>query len=176
MGENKASEGEAHMTFPPMPDWFPDFGRELFALSQAELRELYAMLAEDEERAETAKCAHAHDSEKQERQRKARLGPPDGLRTMAEAAGKLGCSIKTLNGHVAAGALGYVAIGHGTKRPRKMFTDSDLNAFIAAQTRKDFPCPSTAPAKRLIGISTSNTEVIGFTARRNARLGVKPKK
>lgn len=110
------------------------------------------------------------------RQYKARLAPPDGLLTPAEAAAKLRCSIKTLKGHIATGAVRYVIIGHGSKRPRKMFTDSDLDEFIAAQTRKDFPCPSTAPAKRLIGISTSNTEVIGFTARRNARLGVKPKK
>ena len=35
------------------------------------------------------------------------------------------------------GALRYVTIGHGTKRPRKMFTDADLNEFIAEQTRKD---------------------------------------
>src|SRR4051794_10569450 len=41
------------------------------------------------------------------------LRPPGGLRTPAEAAAKLGCSIKTLNGHVAAGALKYVIIGHG---------------------------------------------------------------
>ena len=53
--------------------------------------------------------------------------PSDGLRTPAEAAARLGCSIKTLNGHVAAGALKYVIIGHGTKRPRKMFTDADLD-------------------------------------------------
>ena len=63
--------------------------------------------------------------------------PPDGLRTASEAAAKLGCSVKTLKGHVAAGALNYVIIGHGRKRPRKMFTDADLDAFIEAQTRKD---------------------------------------
>ena len=34
------------------------------------------------------------------------------------------------------GALKYVSIGHGSKRPRHMFTDADLDAFIAAQTRK----------------------------------------
>src|SRR5215510_4634421 len=48
--------------------------------------------------------------------------PPDGLRTSAEAAAKLGCSIKTLNGHIANGDLKYVIIGHGIKRPRRYFT------------------------------------------------------
>src|SRR5262249_53512472 len=68
-----------------------------------------------------------------------RLPPSDGLKSAAEAAAKLGCSVKTLNGHVAFGALRYVSIGHGTKRPRRMFTDADLDDFIANQTRKDSP-------------------------------------
>jgi len=110
--------------------------------------------------------------------RKPRQSSPDGLKTVAQAAAKLGCSIKTLNGHVASGALKYVAIGHGTKRPRRRFTDADLNEFIANQTRKDVPCPSTRTetAARRISTSTSKCEVIGFTARRNARRGAKPKK
>src|SRR6516162_7095126 len=104
--------------------------------------------------------------------------PPDGLRTPAEAARKLRCSVKTLFGHVASGALRYVAIGHGTKRPRKRFADADLDAFIESQTRKDVPCPSTRTetAARRISTSTSKCEVIGFTARRNARRDAKPKK
>jgi len=112
------------------------------------------------------------------RQAKASLPPPDGLRTPAEAARKLRCSIKTLNGHVASGALQYVVIGHGTKRPRRMFADTDLDDFIANQTRKDVPCPSisTETVARRISTSTSKCEVIGFTARRNARRAAKPKK
>src|SRR2546430_15506855 len=58
--------------------------------------------------------------------RKLHQFPPDGLKTAAQAAARLGCSVKTLNGHVASGALRYVIIGHGTKRPRRMFTDADL--------------------------------------------------
>jgi hypothetical protein len=110
--------------------------------------------------------------------RKSRHPPPGGLLTAPQAAAKLGCSIKTLNGHVASGALRYVIIGHGTKRPRKRFTDPDLDVFIEAQTRKDAPCPSTRTetAARRISTSTSKCEVIGFTARRDARRGVKPKK
>jgi hypothetical protein len=110
------------------------------------------------------------------RQCKPRSPVPGGLLTAAQAAAKLNCSIKTLNGHVAAGALKYVSIGHGTKRPRKMFTDADLDEFIANQTREAPPCPSTASRARRTGTSISSGEVIGFMARRNARLGVKPKK
>jgi hypothetical protein len=98
------------------------------------------------------------------------------LRTLREAAAKLRCSVKTLNGHVASGALRYVQIGHGHKRPRRFFTDLDLDSFIADQTRKDVPCPSTKPADHRISTSTSKSVVIGFTARRNARRDAKPKK
>jgi hypothetical protein len=110
--------------------------------------------------------------------RTVRARPPDGLRTKAEAAAKLGCSIKTLDGHVDSGALSYVPIGHGKKRVRRMFTDADLDQFIVNQTRKDVACPPTSPktAARRISTTTSKCEVIGFTARRNARRAAKPKK
>jgi hypothetical protein len=103
---------------------------------------------------------------------------PDGLKTAAQAAAKLNCSIKTLFGHVASGVLRYVDVGHGRKRRRIRFTDADLNEFIANQTRKVTPCPSrrTETAARRISTSTSKCEVIGFTARRNARRDAKPKK
>jgi hypothetical protein len=99
--------------------------------------------------------------------------PPDGLRTKAEAAAKLGCSIKTLNAHVDARELRSVTIGHGKKRPRKRFTDADLNDFIANQT---VSCPSTASRARHTGISTSSGEVIAFTAQPRPRTNAKPRK
>jgi hypothetical protein len=102
--------------------------------------------------------------------------PSDGLWTAAEAAARLRCSIKTLKGHVAAGRLKYVLVGHGTKRQRRMFSDADLNEFIANQTRKDVACPSIEPRARLTGTSIFNGEVIGFTARRSARLAAKRKR
>jgi hypothetical protein len=114
---------------------------------------------------------------KPRRKHRPRAPVPDGLRTMREAAAKLACSIKTLKAHVAAGAIGYVVTGHGSKRPRRMFTDADINAFIANQTRKDSPaCPSTATRARRSGNSISNAEVIAFTARRNAGPGAKRKR
>jgi hypothetical protein len=110
------------------------------------------------------------------RQHKPRSAAPGGLLTAAQAAAKLGCSIKTLNGHITSGAIGYVITGHGTKRPRKMFTDADLDQFIAAQTRKDSPCPSTASRARHSGTSTSSGAVIDFTAPRKPPTDDKRKK
>jgi Helix-turn-helix domain len=105
------------------------------------------------------------------------LAPADGLRTPAEAARKLRCSDKTLRGHVASGALRYVNVGHGKKRPHRMFADADLDDFIAAQTRKDVPAPCQSDATRAhrSGTTTFKSEVIAFTARPNARRGVKRK-
>jgi hypothetical protein len=113
---------------------------------------------------------------KRRHQRKPRLPMPGGLLTAAQAAAKLNCSTKTLNGYVATGRLKYVAIGHGKKRPRKMFTDADLNQFIAAQTREAPPCPSSAPRARVTGTSTSGTKIIAFTAQPRPPTGATPKK
>jgi helix-turn-helix protein len=112
---------------------------------------------------------------KQQR-RALRSPPPDGLRTPDEAARKLGCSVKTLNGHLASGALRYVLIGHGRKRRRMMFTDRDIDDFIANQTRKDAPCPSTAGRARPTGISTFTGEVIDFTGPRKPPTSAKRRK
>jgi hypothetical protein len=103
--------------------------------------------------------------------------PPDGLRTPAEAARKLGCSTKTLLGHVASGALHYVDLGHGKKRPRYRFTDADLDEFIANRTRKDSPtCRSDATRARRSTHTTFKSEVVAFTARPNARTSGKRKR
>jgi hypothetical protein len=108
--------------------------------------------------------------------RKPRHPPPDGLKTAAQAAAKLGCSIKTLNGHVASGALRYVSLGHGKKRRRRMYADPDLDEFIANQTRKDVPCPSTRTRARHTSNLTSGGEVIAFTAQPRPRPGEPRKK
>jgi hypothetical protein len=119
----------------------------------------------------------AYRAERQSRaSRKPRVRPPDGLRTKAAAAAKLGCSIKTLNGHVDAGELRYVVIGHGKKRVRRMFADVDLDEFIANQTRKDSPCPSDATHARRSGNTTFKSEIIAFSEVRKRRPGAKPKK
>jgi Helix-turn-helix domain len=114
---------------------------------------------------------------RQRKPRKPRVAPPDGLRTEREAAAKLGCSVKTLKGHVASGALAYVSIGRGSKRQRRMFTDADLDAFIANQTHKDVPaCPSTGTRARRTGNSISGGEVIAFSAAPRPGPGAKPRR
>jgi hypothetical protein len=105
------------------------------------------------------------------------VAPPDGLRTPDEAARKLGCSVKTLNAHVAAGDLRYVIIGKGTKRPHRMYAAADLDDFIANQTRKDSPaCRSIASRARRSSTSNSASEVIAFSAQPRPRPGAKRKK
>jgi hypothetical protein len=111
------------------------------------------------------------------RQRKPRQSSPDGLKTAAQAATKLNCSIKTLNAHVAAGDLRYVIIGKGTKRPHRMYAAADLDEFIANQTRKVTPaCPSTAGRARHTGTSISGAEVIDFRLPRKQPTNGKQKK
>jgi|HubBroStandDraft_6_1064221.scaffolds.fasta_scaffold1681154_1 hypothetical protein len=111
------------------------------------------------------------------RKRRERPRPLDGLLTADEAAARLRCSVKTLNGYVASGTVRYVAIGHGSKRPRKMFTPADLDDFVVNQTRKDSPaCLSAATRARPTGNTTFKSEVIAFSARPNARPAVKPKR
>jgi hypothetical protein len=104
-----------------------------------------------------------------------RARPPDGLRTKAEAAAKLGCSIRTLDGHIDAGELRYVIIGHGKKRPRKMIADADLDQFIANQTRKDSPCPSDATHDRRSTSTISRSNVFAFSALQKRPRSAKPK-
>jgi hypothetical protein len=67
-----------------------------------------------------------------------------GLLTRPEAAARLHCSVKIIDQHVAAGVLRYVAIGRSKKHPRRMFAESDLEAFVHRQTREEqpLPCPS----------------------------------
>jgi hypothetical protein len=115
-------------------------------------------------------------AEKPARQRKPSLPVPDGLMTDSEAAARLRYSVKTIRKHMDSGALRYVSIGHGEKRKRRMIAQSDLNEFISNQTRKESTaCPSTETSARRTGCSIFKSEVIGFTARRNARLAAKLK-
>jgi hypothetical protein len=94
----------------------------------------------------------------------------NGLLTRGEAAAKLGCSVKTLDKHVAAGALSYVLIGHGTKHLRRMFTDDDLAIFIETQKRKEFSaCQSLKTPARRIGGSTFKSTVVAFSAQQRPR-------
>jgi|ERR1700722_15255312 hypothetical protein len=96
------------------------------------------------------------------------------LRTPQEAAAKLRCSLKTLRAHVRSGALKYVIIGRGTKRPRYMLTDADIDEFILNRTvRNPQPCLSTDRKARRSTSSISGGEVIAFTALQSERAAAK---
>jgi hypothetical protein len=143
--------------------------------SEAEVGEQFLALAaalHDAKQSQTAPASppRAH------RLRKPHHPPPDGLKTAAQAASKLGCSVKTLDGYIKAGALKYVAIGHGRRRQRRMFSEADLNEFVAAQTRKDSPCPSAATRAPRSGSTISKSEIVAFSEVRKRRRDAKPRK
>jgi hypothetical protein len=110
-----------------------------------------------------------------EHARKPRAAVPGGLLTAAQAAARLTCSVKTLDGHVRAGELKYLTLGRGTKRPRRRFDPADLDALIAARKKEAPPCSTTSPAPR-IGTTTSRGAVIAFTDLQSRRPSAKPKK
>jgi excisionase family DNA binding protein len=96
--------------------------------------------------------------------------PADGLKTPAQAARRLGISIRTLRDLVSSGELRYVNVGRGKQRERVMFTDNDLSDLIASRTRqKARQCQSTSPRARRSTTSTSSGEVVAFTALRSER-------
>lgn len=61
----------------------------------------------------------------------------------SEAAKVLNVSVRTLRGHVRDGAIPYVAIGRGLRRPKKAFMRSDISTFI--QLGKLVAAPVAAP-------------------------------
>lgn len=92
------------------------------------------------------------------------------LLTPDEVAKRLPCSRKTLAGHVSRDDIRYVIIGHGSKRPRRMFTDADVEEFIERQTRRDVPlCQPIVRTIRRSAASISKGEAIGFMALRERR-------
>src|SRR5215469_14598733 len=100
------------------------------------------------------------------------------LRTPKQAAERLQTSVEQLTGFVRDGELKYVNLGRGKKRPRRMFTDDDLDEFIERRKRREATgglCLSTDRPNRRTGNSISRSEVIAFTARPSARTAEKPK-
>jgi hypothetical protein len=99
-----------------------------------------------------------------------------GLLTAAQAAGDLNITVEQLLQHVKDGALRYINVGRGRKRPRYRFEPSDLDAFKAARTTlEQQPCPSSSRrSPHPISGSVSKSNVVGFSARRAARLEKTP--
>jgi excisionase family DNA binding protein len=91
------------------------------------------------------------------------------LFTPSETAQKLGISERTLRGLRRAGEIAYVALDARKIR----HTESDIAEYLAQRRRRDSPkgplCPSTNPKIRRFSTTTSNSKVIGFTARQAAQ-------
>ncbi|WP_367184945.1 helix-turn-helix domain-containing protein [uncultured Bradyrhizobium sp.] len=83
-----------------------------------------------------------------------------------EVAERLKVSVKTLDGYADAGEIRYVDLSRGGKNKRRRYTPEFVEEFISRRTRRDVPCPSTAPKARRSTTTTSKSNVIGFTARR----------
>lgn len=83
-----------------------------------------------------------------------------------ETARLLGVDSKTLRGHVRRGNIRFLVVGFGEQRPRREFRLADILEFLERMSRRE--CPSTAPRTRRSTTSTSSSEVVGFTARREA--------
>lgn len=101
---------------------------------------------------------------------------PRGLLDANHAAARLNITTEQLLAHVGDGAIRYINIGRGTKRPRYRFDPADLDAFKESRSTLEQPtCPSLSPkrASRITGIA-SKSNVVGFTALRAARLAKKP--
>ena len=103
----------------------------------------------------------------------AKASPP--LLTPKEAAARLAITVDQLHQLVSDGEIAYIAVGRGQKRPRRRFTDADLEAFIERRRRRDVFLPPS-PKTRRITTSTSGSEVVGFAALRAARLEKKLEK
>jgi hypothetical protein len=102
---------------------------------------------------------------------------PDSLLTAREAADHLNITVEQLLQHVKGGALRYINVGCGDKRPRYRFAPSDLDAFKTSRSTLERRCRSSSrkSPSRITG-TASSSNVVGFSARRAALLAAKPKK
>jgi excisionase family DNA binding protein len=103
------------------------------------------------------------------------IHPNAPLRTPKEVAAQLGCSLRTLRVHVQSGALRYINVGNGKKRERRMFAESDVDAFIYQQSRKKTSdTPLNATHRNSTGTNWVPTGG-GFLEQRRERIAAKQK-
>ncbi|WP_152104144.1 MULTISPECIES: helix-turn-helix domain-containing protein [Bradyrhizobium] len=96
------------------------------------------------------------------------------LLTGKEAAARLGITVDQLAALVHDGEISFINMGRGSKRPRRRYTEADLDDLIERRRRRE-SCPSGSPKLRRFTVTTSGSAVIGFTALRNAQLEKKQK-
>jgi excisionase family DNA binding protein len=102
-----------------------------------------------------------------------RPSDPRSLLNPHEAANRLGVSVDTLDGIVRDGALAFVNVGRGEKRPRRMFDEHDVDAFI--ETRKQ-RCTSTKTASRNSSKRKSGSRGDNIVALHDARIADRRKR
>jgi excisionase family DNA binding protein len=74
-----------------------------------------------------------------------------------QTAQRLHVSCDTLDGLVQDGELPFVNVGRGKKRPRRMFEETVIDAFIERRTQRTKACTSTKSASRDTGRSKSGS-------------------
>lgn len=97
------------------------------------------------------------------------------LLTMQQTADQLGISIRTLREHVKHGEITYIAMGRGEQRQRRMFDQSDIDAFKERRRRID-ACPSTPLKAHRSTTSPSSLGGSGFMAQLEALHAEKQKR
>ncbi|MEH2705195.1 DNA-binding protein [Bradyrhizobium elkanii] len=78
----------------------------------------------------------------------------------------------TIARHIADETLPSRIKGKGRKKPRRVFTRSDVEAFLEALEETPPPCLSISPPRAVSGTSISRSKVIAFPAQPNARARV----
>jgi excisionase family DNA binding protein len=111
----------------------------------------------------------------QERARK-RTRPDDALLTVEEVAARLQVSKKQVRKFVEDGLLRYINLGRGSKHRAMRFQPADVEECLTQLTKRNVPCQSTRTLDRHTTNIRSQSAVIGFTARLNARRAEKPKR
>jgi excisionase family DNA binding protein len=85
---------------------------------------------------------------------------PERLLTPKEAAERLAITVEQLADLVMDGAIAYIAVGRGSKRPRRRYTEADLNDFIERRRRREVSLPTN------IGRGARNTSLVIGRAKR----------
>jgi excisionase family DNA binding protein len=81
---------------------------------------------------------------------------PDQLLTPEEAAERLAITVEQLTSLVFDGDIAYITVGRGKKRPRRRFTQADLDDFIERHRRREVRLPeSIGRGNRNISLRTS---------------------
>jgi excisionase family DNA binding protein len=100
----------------------------------------------------------------------------DALLNADQAATLLGITVPQLLALVDDGAVKFINVGRGMKRPRYRFERTDLDAFKASRAKiQEHTCRSTEGRGPNFSRSTSSSNVIGFQDARAVRRSAKPK-